>query len=60
MVSEGACLIVWTFYFVIISRNAFFCVYFIVAVNVLALFACFYIVESPRYLFGMEKFDECR
>ena len=60
MVSEGACAIVWTFYFVVINRNAFYFIYFTVFINILALFSCFYLTESPRYLFGMEKFDECR
>jgi hypothetical protein len=26
----------------------------------LALVGCLYLVESPRYLYGMERFDECR
>ena len=55
MVSEGACAIVWTFYFVVINRNAFYFIYFTVFINILALFSCFYLTESPRYLFGMEN-----
>lgn len=60
MVSEGASQIIWTIYFVTISKNAFFFVYFTVFLNFIAAVGAFYIVESPRYLFGMEKFDICR
>lgn len=60
MVAEGSCQIIWTIYFVWVSRNAFYFIYFTVGLNVLAVFGCLYLVESPRYLFGMEKFDECR
>lgn len=60
MVAEGSCQIIWTIYFVWISRNAFYFIYFTVGLNVVAVIGCVYICESPRYLFGMEKFDECR
>jgi hypothetical protein len=60
MVSEGLCNILWTIYFVWIGRNAFYFVYFTIGLNVLTLIGCLYIVESPRYLYGMERFDECR
>lgn len=60
MVAEGFCLLIWTVYFVWISRNAFLFIYFTIGLNTIALIGCFYLVESPRYLFGMEKFDECR
>jgi predicted ABC-type sugar transport system permease subunit len=60
MVSEGSVLIVWTIYFVWISRNSFYFLYFVFALNIVAIICCYYLVESPRYLFGMEKFEECR
>jgi MFS family permease len=60
MVTEGASQIIWTIYFVTISKNAFYFVYFTVGLNVIAAVGAFYIVESPRYLYGMEKFDQCR
>jgi len=60
MIAEGSCQIICTIYFVWISRNAFYFIYMTIALNVLALVGCLYLVESPRYLFGMEKFDECR
>jgi hypothetical protein len=31
-----------------------------ICLNVLCVVGSLYIVESPRYLYGMEKFDECR
>jgi predicted ABC-type sugar transport system permease subunit len=60
MVAEGSCVIIWTIFFYWISRNAFYFVYFVIGLNCFALVACIYLVESPRYLFGMENFDECR
>jgi predicted ABC-type sugar transport system permease subunit len=60
MVSEGSCTIIWTIYFYWISRNAFYFIYFTIFLNILAVIGCFYVVESPRYLFGMEQFEECR
>ena len=31
-----------------------------VGLNVLGVVGGFFLVESPRYLFGMENFDKCR
>lgn len=60
MISEGSSTILWSIYFVAIDKNAFYFVYFTIGLNVVAILGVFYVVESPRYLFGMEKFDECR
>jgi len=60
MVAEGSCMIIWTIYFVWISKNAFYFIYFTIVLNVFALIGCIYVLESPRYLFGMEKFHECK
>ena len=60
MVAEGFCVIIWTIYFYWISRNAFYFLYFTIGLNVIGVVATLYVVESPRYLFGMENFDECR
>lgn len=57
MISEGASQIIWTIYFAFISRNGFYFVYFATGLNFVALVGCLYIVESPRYLFGIERFD---
>lgn len=60
MIAEGSCAIIWTGYFYFISRNAFYFIYFTIGLNLLAVFGCLYVTESPRYLFGMENFEECR
>merc|ERR1712226_416961 len=53
-------MILWTIYFVWVSKNAFFFVYGTIILSGIALVLTFYVEESPRYLFGMEKFDECK
>jgi MFS family permease len=60
MIAEGLTQIIWTIYFVWINTNAFYFIYFTILINLLALIACLYITESPRYLFGMERYEECR
>jgi predicted ABC-type sugar transport system permease subunit len=57
MVVEGSCQIIWTVYFAWIGNNSFYFIYFFVGVNLLGVIGGFYLVESPRYLFGMERFD---
>ncbi len=60
MISEGMCQLIWTGYFLWISYDAFYFVYFCVGLSAIAGILSFYLVESPRYLFGVEKYDECR
>jgi hypothetical protein len=60
LVAEGSCLIIWTIYFAWIGRDAFYFIYFAVGLNVIGVVGGFFLVESPRYLFGMENFDKCR
>lgn len=60
MISEGSCQLIWTGYFVWISYDAFYFVYFVILMSVGCAIASFYVLESPRYLFGVEKYDECR
>lgn len=60
MVAEGASLIVWTIYFKFLSQNAFPFMYFATTLNFVTAFLCFWTVESPRYLFGMEEFEKCK
>ena len=60
MIIEGLGQIIWTIYFAFISRNAFYFIYFAAALTLIALVGTLYIVESPRYLFGIEKFEECK
>ena len=60
MVAEGACLIIWTGYFIWISKNAFWFLWFTIILNIIGLIGCAYLTESPRYLYGMERFEDCR
>jgi MFS family permease len=60
MVCEGSTVLFWTAYFVWISKNAFFLIWFTLGINVFAALGTFYILESPRYLFGMEKYEKAR
>jgi len=60
MIAEGSTQIIWTLYFVLISKNSFYFIYFTIGLTALSLFLCIWVSESPRYLFGMEKFEECR
>lgn len=60
MVAEGSTQIIWTIYFVWISHNSFFFVYGTIILNGVALFGCIWITESPRFLFGRDKFEECK
>lgn len=60
MIAEGSTQIIWTVYFVWISKNAFWFIYGVLILNFFCILACFYVTESPRYLFGMERYDECK
>jgi hypothetical protein len=60
MVAEGSTLIIWTLYFAYISQNAFAFMYFATGLNFLTAFLCAFIPESPRWYFGMERFEESR
>ena len=60
MVAEGSTQIIWTIYFVWINHNAFYFVYFTIILNFFAVLGCYFVTESPRYLFGMERFEECK
>jgi len=57
MISEGSCQLIWTGYFLWISYDAFYFVYFCIAMSLVCGIAAFYVLESPRYLFGVEKYD---
>lgn len=60
MVGEGSCMILWTVYFVWINKNAYYFVYGSIVLSFICCFGMLYVEESPRYLFGMEKFEECK
>ena len=59
MVAEGSVQIIWTIYFLTISKNAIYFLFFAACLNVVTALLCLFIVESPRYLYGIQKFEEC-
>lgn len=60
MVCQGSILIYWSIYFKYINQNSTYFLAFGVVLNFVTAFLCFLIPESPRYLYGIDKFDECR
>jgi hypothetical protein len=53
MVAEGSVQIIWTIYFLTISKNAMLFLFFAAGLNALTAILCLLIVESPRYLYGV-------
>lgn len=60
MIAEGSTVLFWVVYLVWISRNCVWFIWAICAINVIAFIGTIFVYESPRYLFGMEKYDEAR
>jgi OCT family organic cation transporter-like MFS transporter 4/5 len=60
MVVEGSVLIIWTIYFKYVSQNAFILCYATAGLNVLLAILIWFVPESPRWYFGMERFEEAR
>lgn len=60
MIAEGSTVLFWVVYLLWISRNCTWFIWTIVAINVFAFIGTIFVYESPRYLFGMEKYDEAR
>jgi hypothetical protein len=60
MVCQGSVLIYWSIYFKWISNNSTYFLALGVILNFATCFICIVIPESPRYLYGKDKFDECR
>lgn len=56
MVAEGSVQIIWTIYFIAISQNAEYFLWFASFLNLVTAILCFFIVESPRYLYGTQQF----
>ena len=53
MVSEGLCQVFWVFFLAVISKDTFYFMYFAIALNVVSCVACYWVPESPRYLYGI-------
>ena len=60
MVCQGSVLIYWSIYFVWIDYNAKYMLGVGVILNFITAILSFFIPESPKYLFGKEKFDDAR
>jgi MFS family permease len=60
MVCQGSVLIYWSIYFVWIGSNAKYMLGLGVILNFVTAILSFFIPESPKYLFGKERFDEAR
>jgi len=60
MVSEGLCQVLWVFYLAVISKNTFYFIYFAIALNILTCTGCYWVPESPRYLYGINDLEKCK
>jgi hypothetical protein len=56
MVAEGSVVLIWTLYFVTVSQNSDYFLFGASCLNAVTAIACFFIVESPRYLYGTQQF----
>lgn len=59
MIAEGSCILILTFYFVVISSYAYSFMWLAVAINGAGAIFSFFYPESPRYLFGVDDFEGC-
>jgi len=59
MIAEGSCILILSFYFVVISSYANSFLWLAVAINGAGALCAFYYPESPRYSFGVDDFDTC-
>ena len=54
------CQLFWVFYLTAISRNTFYFLYFAICLNIVTAVACYWVPESPRYLYGINNLDKCK
>lgn len=59
MVSEGCCQILWVFVMGVITKNAYHFMMFAIALNIATAFCCYWVPESPRYLYGINDLEKC-
>ena len=59
MVAEGSVVLIWTLYFVTVSQNSDYFLFGASCLNAVTAITCFFIVESPRYLYGTQQFQRC-
>lgn len=60
MIGEGMCQLIWTAYFVWISNNAFMFIWGLIVFTCVIAILTLFVAESPKWLFGVEQYDECR
>ena len=60
MVSEGCCQILWVFVMGVITPNAVHFMMFAIGLNIVTAFICYWVPESPRYLYGINNLDKCK
>ena len=43
-----------------ISKDTFYFMYFAISLNVVTCVACYWVPESPRYLYGINNLEKCK
>ena len=43
-----------------ISKDTFYFMYFAIALNLVTCIACYWVPESPRYLYGINNLEKCK
>ena len=59
MVSEGLCQIIWVFVMGVVTPNAVHSMIFAIALNTASAIVCYWVPESPRYLYGINELEKC-
>ena len=59
MVSEGLCQIIWVFVMGVVTPNAVHFMIFAIALNTASAIVCYWVPESPRYLYGINELEKC-
>ena len=60
MVFEGLGQVIWVFYLTVISKDTFYFMYFALAINIVTAVCCYWVPESPRYLYGINELEKCK
>ena len=60
MVTEGLGQVIWVFYLTVISKDTFYFMYFALAINIVTAICCYWVPESPRYLYGINELEKCK
>lgn len=60
MVSEGLAQVSWVFFLAVFSKDTFYMMYFAFALNLVTCIGCYWVPESPRYLYGINNLEKCK